>query len=405
MPVVAFENLDQEEQIKIFMEINENQKAVPKNLRNTLDEDLKYCSEDPKERRQALTLKIARLLGEERNSPLYDRVVIGENSTTEERCITLESISKAILESNILSKYKKDELINEGVLDLDDNEMTFGKVYPIMIYAFSELKKKIGEEEWEKGNSNKAAFVRNNMVSGYIRFVNSVLEHLNSEVQLKTTTNEQIYKKLDKFINIIAEFWNASDAEQKQELGTAYGAGGPIKVMRTFEKKVNEKVPTFEPEGLKKYWEDRNEQNARDAKELLGELLELLKEYYKEKLDYYYGIDDDYEKWFSEKVFKTLGNQVGEANYGKSKAQQIDHWDLVDFEELKDIVLNKNHWTEVFEKKLGFSEDNKGDKVVKTQWLQDLSEIKRRLYASNAISVDDYEYLQTLAQWFKTIKD
>ena len=96
IPVVAFENLEQEEQIKIFMDINENQKAVPKNLRNTLDEDLKYESKDPKEMREGLALKISRELGENRNSPLYNRVVVGENTITPERCITLETLSKAI---------------------------------------------------------------------------------------------------------------------------------------------------------------------------------------------------------------------------------------------------------------------------------------------------------------------
>ncbi len=132
-------------------------------------------------------------------------------------------------------------------------------------------------------------------------------------------------------------------------------------------------------------------------------MLDNLKTYCKNKLDLYYGLDDDYEKWFSEKVFKLLGANVSEANYGKSKAQQIDHWDLVGFNELKDIVLNKNHWTEVFNKSLGFSEDSKGDKITRTKWLQDLSEINKKLAVSNVISVDDYEYLQELQQWMVTL--
>lgn len=40
IPVVAFENMEQQEQVRLFMEINENQKAVSKNLRNTLNADL-----------------------------------------------------------------------------------------------------------------------------------------------------------------------------------------------------------------------------------------------------------------------------------------------------------------------------------------------------------------------------
>lgn len=94
IPVVAFENLKQDEQVRLFMEINENQKAVPKNLRNTLNADMLWNADNYNDRRKALRLKIAQALGETLGSPLYDRVLIGENATTNTRCITMESIDK-----------------------------------------------------------------------------------------------------------------------------------------------------------------------------------------------------------------------------------------------------------------------------------------------------------------------
>ncbi|WP_303066832.1 DGQHR domain-containing protein [Alistipes indistinctus] len=45
IPVVAFVNLDRKEQVQLFMQINENQKPVPKNLRNTLNSDLLWNSD------------------------------------------------------------------------------------------------------------------------------------------------------------------------------------------------------------------------------------------------------------------------------------------------------------------------------------------------------------------------
>ena len=46
IPVVAFIDLPREEQVRLFMQINENQQAVPKNLRNTLNSDLLWESDD-----------------------------------------------------------------------------------------------------------------------------------------------------------------------------------------------------------------------------------------------------------------------------------------------------------------------------------------------------------------------
>ena len=79
IPVVAFVDLNREEQIKLFMDINEHQKAVPKTLRVTLNADMLWNSSDQNEQRQAIRSKIAQMLGEENTSPLWSRVVIGED--------------------------------------------------------------------------------------------------------------------------------------------------------------------------------------------------------------------------------------------------------------------------------------------------------------------------------------
>ena len=53
------------------MQINENQQAVPKNLRNTLNADLLWDSEGLRERASALKLRIAQHLGREIVPPVW----------------------------------------------------------------------------------------------------------------------------------------------------------------------------------------------------------------------------------------------------------------------------------------------------------------------------------------------
>jgi len=403
IPVVAFENLDQEEQIKIFMDINENQKAVPKNLRNTLDEDLKYESDDPKERRDALTLKIARELGEDKLSPLYGRVVIGENTYTPERALTLEQLSKALREGDYLSKYSKGQLIKAGLFDLDDNDKSFEKVYPFLKYTLYKLKKYIGESEWNNTNDNKDAFIKNNVISGFLRALNSVCLYINYEIQVLTASEAVLEEKIDKYIKIIANYWNGLSNAERIELATSYGAGGPIKYQRTFEKEINKMIPAFSPEGMKEYWEDRDEKNAAEAKDILKELLSSLKDYFKTKLDDYYIAEDKYDEWLSNTRFVELSTEVTKQNVGKSKAQYIDIWDLVGFEDLHDILNKGAHWTEVFDKLLGYSDDNKGDKKVKTEWLINLKEIQDKLKTSNMITKDNFDYLGSVKVWLSEV--
>ena len=80
IPVVAFVDLDRAEQIKLFMDINENQKSVDKNLRVILNADLLWDSKNFNEQRQALRSKIAQMLGEEETSPLRGRVIVGQDN-------------------------------------------------------------------------------------------------------------------------------------------------------------------------------------------------------------------------------------------------------------------------------------------------------------------------------------
>ena len=71
------------EQLRLFMEINENQKAVSKNLKNTLDADLKWNSSNLRERAEGLKKQLALDLGDEIRSPLYGRVLVGEDERSD----------------------------------------------------------------------------------------------------------------------------------------------------------------------------------------------------------------------------------------------------------------------------------------------------------------------------------
>lgn len=123
IPVVAFVDLERSEQIKLFMDINENQKAVPKSLRVTLNADMLWESPDFSEQRQALRSKIAQMLGEESTSPLNSRIVIGENESTPTRCITVEAIQSALKKCRFFDSYgKKNVLQKEGTFDCKDNQ-------------------------------------------------------------------------------------------------------------------------------------------------------------------------------------------------------------------------------------------------------------------------------------------
>jgi DNA sulfur modification protein DndB len=62
VPVVAFSGLESSEQLEMFMDINQNQKAVSPSLRLDLEEDLYWDSDRADSRLKALRSSICKSL-------------------------------------------------------------------------------------------------------------------------------------------------------------------------------------------------------------------------------------------------------------------------------------------------------------------------------------------------------
>lgn len=107
IPVVAFVDLSKAEQVKLFMEINENQKSVSKNLRNTLNADLLWESDNKNDQAKALGLRLAQLFGDEKDSPLFGKFVFGEDTANEYSFLKIESVTEAIQKTGYINKYSK----------------------------------------------------------------------------------------------------------------------------------------------------------------------------------------------------------------------------------------------------------------------------------------------------------
>lgn len=203
IPVVAFVDLDRQEQIKLFMDINENQKAVPKTLRVTLNADMLWDSPDYNERRQALRSKIAQMLGEEETSPLLGRIVIGEDEKSAIKCITVGAIQTALKYCSFLTQFgRKNAIIKDGTFDVGDIQATCDLLYPF-IEACLRYIKDAASEEWERGDSNDGMLTMNRGIQAVIRVINDIVNHLveRKEISPKTQKTDELVKEVSFYLD------------------------------------------------------------------------------------------------------------------------------------------------------------------------------------------------------------
>ena len=399
IPVVAFENLDQTEQVRLFMDINENQKSVSKKLRNVLNADMLWDSTKEAERRDALRLKIAQDLGEKNTSPLYGRIDIGEDQSTAIKCVTIECIRIAINVGNFLSKYdRKNVLTQSGIFDTNDNDATLNLLYGFIERCMNYVKDSV-PIEWDKGSANNGILTINNGIGGLIRTLNDIANCLMDcgEINPLKDTPERMAKAAEYYLDPVCRFIKTMNDEVRSDIRKTYGGNGPMHCWRYFQRAIANERPEFKPDGLIKYWEDHGKEFNNESIDMMRKIEFAVKKYVREKLEDRYG-----GKWINEipqAVYTAASKDASKHRY--ETGEDKDFWDFVTITGCKDIVVFGKNWSEVFEKKFTLPSEVKksGGKQAKVEWMILIDKLQRRAIKSN-FTVAKTEY-QTLGEAYQ----
>lgn len=402
IPVVAFVNLEKEEQIQLFMDINENQKAVPKNLRTTLESDLLWNSEDYNERRKAISSRIAQRLGESKESSLYKRIVTGENTTTPFCCVTLDIITKSLKASEFYNKYKKQDVIEDGIIDKGATDSTYKLLYDYISLSFNYLSDNL-EELWSLDTSSDNCIICNTFIYGFIRIFADILKYLKDigVVNPKTDSITNIIDECKPYIDIIAHAVQDMSPLDKIAFRKQYGRVGDKRFWMTLRQKIRDIMPKFNPDGLEEFWRDNSMKYNEEAFKIIRDIELYLKGTIIKKLKTKYG-----NSWFRQgcpkSVYDAAQKLAADKNYEKEDdmpdALPQDQLHLIDYRE---IALYGSNWSELFEKILA-DPSVKGDKKKKTEWMQKLNTIRNQNFHTYSVTEEEITSLKTIKNWLIT---
>lgn len=406
IPVVAFIDLNREEQIKLFMEINEHQKAVPKTLRVTLNADMLWNSSDYNEQRQAIRSKIAQMLGEENTSPLWSRVVIGEDEKTSTKNITVEAIQGALKKCDFLTTFGKKNIIQrDGSFDLNENQATCDRLYNFLEIIFKYVKDN-ATEEWERLDSN---ITMNRGIQAIIRVTNDIVNLLiqRREIHSKTDSLDLIAKKVEFYLDPLLDYLNNLSSEERKSLRDYFGGNADRRFWRTYQKAISEIRTDFKPEGFVEYWENEAKTYNQESALYISEIKNTVKAIFVDTLQNHYGT-----KWMIQAlpkpVYTKAKQQADDHNYELARsnlaydAEEVSLWDYISLSDLKQISVSGNHWTSLFEPILTRPEEVKlsGGKEAKTEWLTKIETIERKMQNQNySVSAQDFELIKSIHAW------
>ena len=400
IPVVAFLDLDRWDQVRIFKDINEKQKAVHRSLKNDLEADLNYDSKNPKDRINALKLFIAKSLGEDIDSPLFDRVQFAGDQKTKKRCISTETIKLGLNRTNFFPLYSKNKISQNGSFFRGDNDTTLEYILPYLIGSFSYIAEAL-PEDWDKGEDADGYLSINAGIESLLRIFNDIVDHLINQkvIDMPSDTTDKILDESKYYLDPLISHLKKLTSDEKLELKKSYGTGLKARYWRILQREISNQRENFKPEGLEKYWNDEAKRFNTESIEMIRDIETHFKEDFKTRLFDFYG-----ENWFEKGVHPDGQDSAvvsAQRKNRKNPSERKEPWDCLNIIDYRKIAIYGANWRDIFEKHYTKpNPERKGDnKEEKTKWMQKLEGIRNVNFHEYSVKEDEYEFLKELHEW------
>jgi DNA sulfur modification protein DndB len=400
IPVVAFVDLDRNEQLRLFMEINENQKAVSKNLKHTLDADLKWDSDNLKERAEGIKKQLCQELGEDTSSPLFNRVLVGEDQRTETKIITLDAILRGLNQTPFVGRFTKDEVKEQGIFNVGDSAKTLALIKKILIGYFSYVQDNFAEE-WERLPKEGGLLTINDGITAQIQLLGDIIQHMvhKGEIAPLADTTSDIIDKLSTYVDGLKPYFANLSEDDRAELRSKYGSGAPTRLRRIFQNAVHEHRDDFNPEGLAEYWRDQSKQYNIETYARVLDIETRLRDDVKEALQAEHGAMW-LKKGLSEKLYTSLVTEAAKKNRTiENEKDEKTPWDCLNLIHLREIMMHQAQWSTLFQKQYTIPGQEGLRKEQKTNWLVELNRIRNVADHEYSVSKDDADYVAALHDW------
>jgi len=366
-PVLAYENLPQTDEAKLFVDINCEQVRVKRSLLNEIYAGLKWDSTEFSEKLDALCSRAVMKLNTTTKSPFYERIIVSNTQKTYYRCLTLTSFVDGLKENNFFGEQKN--VFKPGVLYAsygEDLSETLDKATAILIHYFNLLKNSLNEH-WMLGDQPGGFLSTNNGVRCLLRVLKEVLLHIQDELKndLDDLPAETINEYLTKYVDIIIKHFSSCPPETIQRFRSRQALAGvsqnAVEVMSFIHQDINE----FCPLKLQEYLDTIDVVGTGEAQKLINDIQRTMFKYVTEKLKNQYGADRWWYDGVPEKVRTICSDRCEKEKGIKNKEQYLD---IIDYQSIA-----HDNWC-LFEKAFSMSKD--GGKEKKLKWVSELSTIR-----------------------------
>lgn len=347
IPVVAFMGLAPTEQLELFMDINQNQKAVSPTLRITLEEDLYWNAGRLDSRLKALRSSIIRELGGDQAGPLYGKISLGEDRAD----LQAKPFADALLRSGLLPEARGNRFEEDppGSSLYDVGNTNYKAEMPLAKARVTQLLNRcyeFCEDFWEGEGELLSSYILSNRgtpaVVGLIGSLHA-FECGRGNLTIKSSSDDR-FNTIRKYLQGLLEALKKFDKDQADRLLGKLGSGAELVWLRSFQLLVNARFSEYDPPELQD-WKERQDQALQDKGRQLGTKIERhLKHFIIAELKTLFQENWDIEIGAIQRECEIRAREQIEKNYKEGLGRQNIPWtDQFFISDYKTII--EKYWT------------------------------------------------------------
>lgn len=223
--VLAFENMDTTTEADLFITINSKQKSVPRSIIVALQADLKWGSEDSKDRLGALSSALIKALNADPTSPLFRKLAMEGLKDAGDTPLTIPETVKGVDRAKLVGNVIYDQIV-PGPLSSSTDEKTLVRAKKVIIGYF-DIVRSANEARWELG---KEGFLCSNpSIRAFLTLLAEILMYLDLKKNFESHTapEKQILDKVKSMLAPVLNFIrDASDEDFAERFSRKFGEGG-----------------------------------------------------------------------------------------------------------------------------------------------------------------------------------
>lgn len=389
IPVVAFVNMSSEEQLKIFMDINQNQKAVSKSLKIDLEQDLYFTEENLELRMKALRSSVIKMLGTNPTSILHDRITLGEDKSE----LSQDFFNNGLIRSGLIPSAKKTKWTGNTdscLYDITETDVNKAMVSSRdNIFRFLNGCYAIADKYMTEDTKNVCLFT-NRASFPFVALMGLLHTHLYvlGKITKTMSINDRI-GEIEPYVKVLSDGLNNISQEDSDYIRSSQGQGAQKDWLLTYQNIINKSYPEYCPEELKS-WQEKRDQSIQSAGEKLKEdIRDLVRVLVFERLSLIYGVT--MEKSVGKLKSRCIAN-IYQA-HGEEDNFDLENYDWKDWLEVSDYkdIISQNYSDDRFAEVFGIPlTDKQKSKSEKLDWIKLIEPQRGRkkvLYTQSDVNV------------------